>query len=314
MAAVVDEQNAGDPAYVRMSGDPDSSYAYRAACDLVFKGTAQPNGYTEPLLHDYRRQLQSQSFGVVTIRTKIVLVALLLFPVAAIGEDVLVAVASNFGIAMQEISAEFEASSGARLRVSTASTGKLYAQIVNGAPFDVLLAADRDRPLRLEQAGTGIPGSRFTYAEGRLALWSREVDDCRGALEQMADSRLAIANPRTAPYGLAAQQFLEQLGLWHALEPRLVKGESVVQALQFAATGNATLGFVAESLLLSDAVPDASCVWRVPRSAHTPIEQQAILLQHGAQNESASELLEFLRSRKGRQIIARHGYDLAETP
>ena len=220
---------------------------------------------------------------------------MLFFPLAAIGEDVFVAVASNFSIAMQEIGPEFEAATGARLRVSTASTGKLYAQIVNGAPFDVLLAADRDRPQRLEASGAVVEGSRFTYAEGQLVLWSRQESDCRGALNGFDRGRLAIANPATAPYGLAAQQFLEREGLWDALKPKLVQGESVIQALQFAATGNARLGFVAASLLLSDAVPDAACTWSVPSSMHGPIEQQAVLLRRGANNADAASFLAFLQ-------------------
>ena len=218
------------------------------------------------------------------------------------------AVASNFSIAMQEIVPEFEATSGARLHVSTASTGKLYAQIVNGAPFDVLLAADRDRPQRLEQSGIAIQGSRFTYAEGKLVLWSRRVADCRAALGDLGNDKLAIANPATAPYGLAARQFLEQQRLWDAVAPNLVKGESVAQALQFAATGNATLGFVAESLLLSGAIPEATCSWSVPPSAHAPIEQQAVLLRRGADNTAAVAFLAFLRSAEGREIIGHHGY------
>ena len=209
---------------------------------------------------------------------------------------------------MQEVAPEFEAATGARLRVATASTGKLYAQIVNGAPFDVLLAADRERPQLLEESGAAVRGSRFTYAEGQLVLWSRQVDDCRGTLDGMESGKLAIANPATAPYGLAAQQFLEREGLWIALGPRLVKGESVIQALQFAATGNATLGFVAESLLLSDAVPEPRCTWEVPATNHEPIEQQAVLLRRAANNADAAAFLAFLQSPEAREIISRHGY------
>ena len=209
---------------------------------------------------------------------------------------------------MQEIAPEFEAATGVRLRVSTASTGKLYAQIINGAPFDVLLAADRDRPQRLEASGAAVEGSRFTYAEGQLVLWSRQETDCRGVLDAFDSGRLAIANPDTAPYGLAAQQFLEHEGLWDAIEPKLVQGESVIQALQFAATGNARLGFVAASLLLSDAVPEASCTWRVPASMHAPIEQQAVLLRRATDNPDAAAFLAFLQGQRAREIITRHGY------
>ena len=209
---------------------------------------------------------------------------------------------------MQEIAPEFEASTGVRLRVSTASTGKLYAQIINGAPFDVLLAADRERPQRLEDNGAAVLGSRFTYARGQLVLWSREVADCRAALDDLGNGKLAIANPATAPYGLAAREFLQAEGLWQQLQPNLVKGESITQALQFAATGNARLGLVAESMLRSAAVPQATCSWRVPTSAHAPIEQQAVLLRRAADNDAALAFLAFLKSPQGRAIVSRHGY------
>jgi molybdate transport system substrate-binding protein len=196
--------------------------------------------------------------------------------------------------------------------LSTASTGKLFAQIVNGAPFDVLLAADSDRPQRLESSGAGVAGTRFTYAIGELVLWSRRVSDCRGNLERAGMGRIAIANPDTAPYGSAAREFLESSGLWERVESRLVIGENIAQALQFAATGNAELGFIARAQLGVPVLPEATCAWPVPTGTHAPIEQQALLLAHAASNPGARTFLEFLRGEAARAIIRRHGYRLPE--
>jgi molybdate transport system substrate-binding protein len=241
------------------------------------------------------------------------LVALLLSPVVATGQDVVtVAVASNFSVAIDEMTAQFAASNGHRVRVITASTGKLHAQIVNGAPFDVFLAADSDRPQRLEASGAGVSGTRFTYAIGELVLWSRQLADCRGALDNPGGVRIAIANPTIAPYGAAAGEFLEQAGLWESVRPRLVIGESISQVLQFVASGNAQVGFIARSQLRAPSLPDATCTWLVPAALHAPIEQQAILLQRGRDKDGARRFLQFLRSDSGRVIIERHGYRLPE--
>ena len=237
----------------------------------------------------------------------------MLLPVAAAGEDhVTVAVASNFGATAREIAARFEQDADHEIRITTASTGKLYAQIVNGAPFDVLLAADVERPRRLEVSGTGVAGTRFTYARGMLVLWSRTADDCRAALRNAGGGRVAIANPETAPYGAAARSFLQQTGLWGAVRDRLVIGENIAQALQFAASGNAALGFIARSQLQAPSLPPASCSWPVPASMHDPVDQQAILLQRGEGSAGAKAFLDFLRSDAGRAIILRNGYGLPE--
>jgi molybdate transport system substrate-binding protein len=237
----------------------------------------------------------------------------LVLPVNAIGEEVVtVAVASNFATAAAEVSAAFHDETGYRLRLSMASTGKLYAQIINGAPFDVLLAADRERPIRLEEADHGVAGTRFTYAIGELVLWSRRTDDCRASLEGLGTGRIAIANPDTAPYGSAAREFLINAGLWEQVERRLVIGENIVQALQFVATGNAELGFIARAQLHAPALPDATCSWPVPPSTHAPIEQQAVLLARAVSNTTAKRFLGFLRSDAARVIIRRHGYRLPE--
>jgi molybdate transport system substrate-binding protein len=238
---------------------------------------------------------------------------LILIPVAATGEDyVTVAVASNFAATARDIAATFAEQSEYEVRITTASTGKLYAQIVNGAPFEVLLAADTERPGRLETSGAGVPGTRFTYALGALVLWSRQVDDCRAALQSGDGGRIAIANPATAPYGAAAKSFLQRSGAWESLQGRLVVGENIAQTLQFAASGNAQLGFVAASQLQAPSLPAASCTWPVPDTMHDPIEQQAILLQRGATSDGAKSFLAFLRSSAGRAIIRQHGYSLPE--
>lgn len=238
---------------------------------------------------------------------------MILLPVVATGQDVVtVAVASNFSMAIDEIAAEFTASTGQQVRVITASTGKLHAQIVNAAPFDVLLAADGARPESLEYSGEGVSGTRFTYAIGELVLWSRQLTDCRAALDSPGKARIAIANPETAPYGAAAREFLQQAGLWESLRSQLVIGESISQALQFVASGNAQLGFIARSQLQAPSLPDATCAWTVPAGLHMPIEQQAILLRHGQDMDGAKRFLQFLRSDASRVIIERHGYRLPE--
>jgi molybdate transport system substrate-binding protein len=221
-------------------------------------------------------------------------------------------VASNFSSTARDISEQFAKETGFRVRITTASTGKLYAQILNGAPFDVLLAADAERPRRLETAGVGISGTRFTYATGALVLWSRQADDCRDALRRQDGGRIAIANPETAPYGEAAKSFLQQSGLWGSLGDRLVVGENISQTLHFAASGNAQLGFVARAQLQAPSLPPASCSWPVPETMHATIDQQAILLRRGSDAEGAKRFLEFLRSDAGRAIILRHGYGLPE--
>ncbi len=182
--------------------------------------------------------------------------------------------------------------------------------MINGAPFDVLLAADRERPQKLEDSGAGVAGTRFVYAVGALVLWSRQLDDCRGSLDRPGGLRIAIANPEIAPYGAAARQFLERAGLWEEASPSLVTGENIAQTLQFVASGNAELGFIASAQLHAPSLPPAACTWPVPGTAHDPIAQEAILLRYGANNESARAFLEFLKSPRARDIILKHGYSL----
>lgn len=176
----------------------------------------------------------------------------------------------------------------------------------------MLLSADADRPRRLEISGAGVTGTRFTYAFGTLVLWSRQAEDCRAALRSGDGGRIAIANPDTAPYGAAARSYLRQAGLWDALRERLVIGENISQTLQFAASGNARLAFIARSQLQAPSLPPASCSWPLPENQHDPVEQQAILLRRGAVSKGARAFIEFLRNDAGRAIILRHGYRLPE--
>ena len=175
-----------------------------------------------------------------------------------------------------------------------------------------MLAADAERPQLLEAGGEGVAGTRFTYATGSLVLWSRQADDCQAALQSEDGGLVAIANPETAPYGAAARSFLQQAGLWELLRGRLVIGENIAQTLQFAASGNAELGFIARSQLRAPSLPPASCSWPVPEAMHASIDQQAILLRRAAASEGAMAFIGFLRSDAGRAIILRHGYSLPE--
>lgn len=227
-------------------------------------------------------------------------------------EQALVAVATNFAEVMQHLERGFEAETGKDITVVTGSTGKLYAQIINGAPFDVFLAADQARPRRLDEDGASVPGTRFTYATGRLALWSpdpdRIGDDGAAALRAGDFRRLAMANPALAPYGLAARETLETLGLWAQLEDRIVLGENIGQAHAMVATGNAELGFVALSYVLSPRNETPGSRWDVPQAFYSPIRQDAVLLRRAAGNVAAAAFVEWLRGAEARRVIKRFGY------
>lgn len=247
------------------------------------------------------------------LRGRLITVLLAAFALpAAIAEPLTLAVASNFSVPARELAARFEDQTGHKVRIAAGSTGKLYAQIINGAPFDIFLAADAERPRLLEASGYGVAGSRFTFAIGSLVLWSVDPAfagaDCRAALDELGDRKLAIANPQTAPYGAAASAFLESIGLWEQLQAQLVYGENIAQTLQFAATGNASLGLIAGSHARVADLPDATCYWPVPGSSHLPLEQQAILLQRAEPNSAAREFLQFLRNERARDIIVNAGY------
>lgn len=239
---------------------------------------------------------------------------LLAFAVGSASADTLtVAVASNFAPVAEEIAGLYEAGHDSEIVLVRGSTGKLYAQIVNGAPFDVFLAADAERPRKLERDGQAVAGSRMTYAIGRLVIWSRdprlEGRDCSDALADPALS-IAIANPLLAPYGAAASEYLQRAGLWESIQGRLVGGENIAQALQFAASGGASIGFVAASQLASAALPESTCSEAVPADTHSPIEQQAVLLVRSDKRAEAQSFMAFLKREDVRALIGQSGYSL----
>jgi molybdate transport system substrate-binding protein len=232
---------------------------------------------------------------------------------AAQADEVLVAVAANFSAPLARLGEGFAARTGHKLKTASASTGKLYAQIAAGAPFEVLLSADDETPARLEAEGRTVPGSRFTYAIGELVLWSAQpgLVDAQGAV--LASERwkhLAIANPKTAPYGRAAVQTLRARGLEAAVAPRLVTAESITQAHQFVSSANAELGFVAWSQLAAPGQSPTGSWWRVPAQLHEEIRQDAVLLQPGQGKPAAAALLAYLKSEPARAEIRAWGYGL----
>lgn len=230
---------------------------------------------------------------------------------AAQAAELQLAVAANFAAPMARIAEAFAAATGHTLRLSSGATGKFYAQIVAGAPFDLLLAADDETPRRLVAEGHAVAGTQFTYAVGRLVLWSARpgfVDEQGAVLGSGRFAHLAIANPKTAPYGAAALQVLRSRGLAEALAPKLVTGESIAQAYQFVFTGNAELGFVALSQVMLPGRPAGGSHWLVPAALHDPIRQDAVLLERGEHKPAARALLDYLKSAPARELMRAHGY------
>ncbi|MED5620140.1 molybdate ABC transporter substrate-binding protein [Ideonella sp. BN130291] len=228
-------------------------------------------------------------------------------------DEVQVAVAANFTAPARQIAAEFEKDTGHRAVLTFGATGKFYAQIRNGAPFEALLAADDITPARLEREGVAVAGSRFTYAIGRLALWSPQTGlvDAKGeVLGKGTYKHLALANPKLAPYGAAAVETLQSLKLLETLQPRFVQGENIAQTFQFVSTGNAELGFVALSQVMADGKPAEGSTWLVPGSLHRPIRQEAALLSAARNRPAAQAWLRYLAGDKARAIMKRFGYDL----
>jgi len=241
------------------------------------------------------------------------LIAVLTVTGAAHAGEVQVAVAANFAGPMERIAAAFQRDTGHKAIVASGATGKFYAQIRNGAPFEVLLAADDETPAKLETEGHAVAGSRFTYATGRLVLWSAKegVVDANGAVLKTGNyQHLAIANPKTAPYGAAAVATLDKLGLGATVQPRIVQGENIAQAWQFASTGNAELGFVAQSQVWRDGKFTSGSGWIVPSAMHDPIRQDAALLAKGAKNPAAEALLHYLKGDKAKAMIRAYGYEV----
>jgi molybdate transport system substrate-binding protein len=235
----------------------------------------------------------------------------LMMSACALADEVVVAVAANFAGPLAKLGEGFTAATGHQLKVPVGATGKFYSQIVAGAPFEVLLAADDETPKKLVTEGHAVAGSAFTYAIGQLVLWSATpglVDDQGAVLAAGKFNKLAIANPKLAPYGQAATEVLQARGLTAAVAPKLVTAESIGQAFQFIATGNAELGFVALSQVAVPGKPLAGSVWKVPANLYGEIRQDAVLLKPGAGKPAAQALLAYLKTAPARAVVQAYGY------
>ena len=248
------------------------------------------------------------------LRLALMLATVLALPATALAAEVSVAVAANFAAPMKRIAQAFERDTGHRATLAFGGTGQFHAQIRHGAPFGLLLAADSETPRKLEAEGQAVGGTRFTYAIGQLVLWSAKpgaVDSQGQALRAGAFERIAIANPKLAPYGAAAMEVLDRMGLRERLAPRIVEGANIGQAYQFVASGNAALGFVALSQVHEAGRLREGSAWIVPAALHAPIRQDAVLLKAGRDNPAAAALMAYLRGDQARAIIRAHGYALA---
>ena len=228
-------------------------------------------------------------------------------------EEVRVAVAANFAIPMKLLMSRFEKETGHKALLSIGSTGKFYAQIKSGAPFDVFLAADDKTPAWLEKEGDAVPGSRFTYATGKLVLWSAKPDmvDAKGeVLKKNEFKNIALAAPKLAPYGAAAIETMTKLGLLTSLAPKFVQGESIGQAFSFVSTGNAELGFVALSQVYEGGKLKGGSGWIVPEHLHSPLRQDAVQLTRAKNNKAAAALLGYLKTDKAKAVMRAYGYEV----
>jgi molybdate transport system substrate-binding protein len=248
-----------------------------------------------------------------TLTTTFSALTLIASTFAAQAETVQVAVAANFTAPMKVIAEAFAQDTGHKAEAAYGSTGKFYAQITNGAPFQVFLAADDTTPAKLEDEGMTLPGTRFTYATGTLVLWSADpafIQDDARVLGRNQFRKLAIANPKTAPYGAAAIEVMKALQVDQMLAPKLVQGENIAQTYQFVSTGNAELGFVALSQVFKDGQITEGSAWVVPAEMHEPIRQDAVILKNGAGNAAASAFMDYLKSDKVKAIIRSFGYEI----
>jgi molybdate transport system substrate-binding protein len=271
--------------------------------------TAAPNAPYDYLQHNPRCPMADRTSAVHHRRILFFLINVIASTASA--DEVQVAVAANFTAPMQVIAAAFEKDTGHKAQLAFGSSGKFYAQIKNGAPFQVLLSADDETPAKLEREGMAVPGTRFTYAIGKLALWSAKegVVDSKGeVLKQGNYAHLAIANPKLAPYGAAAIEVLKNLGMLEAVQAKLVQGENIAQTYQFVASGNAELGFVALSQITKDGKLIKGSAWIVPNNLHAPIRQDAVLLVNGKSNSAAHALMQYLKSGKTQAVIRAYGY------
>ena len=247
------------------------------------------------------------------LRRLLTLTAALALSAAAQAEVVQIAVAANFTAPARALAEIFARTTGHEAKLSFGATGAFYTQIKNGAPFDILLAADDERPIRLEKEGDTVPGSRFTYAVGQLVLWSAKpglVDGEGAVLKGGNFNKIAIANPKLAPYGAAAVETMDKLGLAAALTPKLVTGESIGQTYNFIATGNAELGFVALAQVLDGGKLKSGSMWVVPAKYHAPIIQDAVILKRAAANPAAKAWMALMRSPNTQDFIRSYGYEV----
>ncbi len=243
----------------------------------------------------------------------LLLLAIFPLPFFSRADVIQAAVAANFSLPMKAIAAQFEKDSGHVVASTMGATGKFYAQIKSGAPFDVFLSADDETPARLVKEGDAVANTRFTYAIGRLVLWSAKagfVDRDGDVLKTGRFSHIALASPKLAPYGVAAIEAVKQLGLLSALEPKFVVGESLGQTYTFVETGNAELGFVGLAQVIDNGKIRSGSGWIVPSTLHRPIIQDAVLLKHGKDNMAAAALLNYLKSEKAKALIRAYGYEV----
>lgn len=246
-------------------------------------------------------------------RIALTLIASLLLSLSTQAAEVKVAVAANFAQPMKAIATEFEKDTGHKADITQGATGKLYAQISNGAPFDIFLSADDETPAKLVRESKAVAGSQVTYAIGRLVLWSPDaslVDQGGSVLKSERFRFIAIANAKVAPYGRAAVQTMQKLGVLTAIEPRVVQGESIAQTHQFVTSGNAQLGFIALSQVWENGKLKSGSGWIVPEEMHEELKQDAVLLNPGRESKAAQALLDYLKSDKAKKLIERYGYKL----
>ncbi len=244
-------------------------------------------------------------------KSSILVILLAAYATTLRAEEAVIAVAANFSAPMQQIASLFQKDTGHTMKLSFGATGAIYAQIKNGAPFDVFLSADQSTAQKLALEGLAVPNSRFTYATGQLALWSKQKDlvDGKGQiLKSNSIQRIAVANPKLAPYGAAALETITNLGLVNELQPKLVQGDNISQTYQFVFTQNAQVGFVALSQIYANDAISSGSAWIVPSHLYKPIAQDAILLRKGSDNAAAKALLLYLKGDKARQIIKSYGY------
>jgi molybdate transport system substrate-binding protein len=277
-------------------------------CRWVVKDWAQANRIC---VNDKIGTLIFRSKGEAMRRNLVLIFLQITLLISIQAAEVTVAVASNFSLPMRKIVAQFEVDFGHKVRLSFGSTGAFYSQIKNGGPFHLLVAADQETPARLEKEGLGLAGTRFTYAQGRLVLWSRQaglVDREGEILKAGHFQKLALANPKLAPYGVAAMETLSSMGLTEQLKSKFVQGENISQAYQFVETENAQIGFVAMSQVFFESKLLKGSAWIVPPQLHSPIQQDAILLLAGQKNSVAIELMRYLKTDKAKSVMSAYGY------